>query len=150
MNKQYRVKKAQEISKTKKDYQKSKAKTSPKTYEYLANCFFEDFSKQEELHSIPSSVKKLSAYSNILNIVDCLPETYKKTDKYKLKISLNQTISSICTDLGETYFLAKENAEREILKYKNAITNAQKHSKGKKLTKEEIRNKRLREEYLYK
>ena len=132
---------AKEIAQYKKDYTKAKKsqKNARKDYEYLAASFFEKLKEDKEISSYPSSKQKLSTYSNILNIVDCLPsEKYTRTHKYKLKINLNKAIVKMCKDLGPEYYMAGRKAIDDIEKYEIAIENARVHRNGRRLTDDEI------------
>ncbi len=133
---------AKNIAGYRKDYIKARktTKNAPRTYEDIADYFFEKFLQNSEITGIPSSPKKLSVYSNVLNIVDCLPqEKYTRTSKYKLKIRLNKSIANICKNLGPSYYMARKNALTEIEKYENAVENAKVHRNGRRLTDDEVR-----------
>lgn len=133
--------KAKEIAKYRKNYTKAKKsqKNARKDYEYLAVSFFEKLKENNEISGYPSSKQKLSTYSNILNIVDCLPsEKYTRTYKYKLKINLNKAIVKMCKDLGPEYYMAGKKAIDDIEKYEIAIENARVYRNGRKLADNEI------------
>lgn len=133
---------AKNIAKYRKEYvnaKKSQKDKQQKYYESLAVSFFETLKNDQEISNYPSSPQKLSTYSNILNIVDCLPsEKYTRTYKYKLKINLNKAIVKMCKDLGPQYYMAGQKAKIDIEKYENAIENARIHRKGRRLTDDEI------------
>ena len=145
---------ALEVLKLKKDYDKNKRKNpqSNKLYEQKADSLFSDILHKKELPEIPHSVDKLTTYSNILNAVDCLPvHKYSRSKKYHLKYSINLAIVGICQHLGENYFLAQTNAEKNAKKYLNAMRNIQEFTKNtKSVTPHSIREKRLHDEYYYK
>jgi hypothetical protein len=97
-----------EILKLKKEYGKSKQKSTStnKLYEQKADSLFYDILHKKELPSIPPSANKLTAYSNILSAVDCLPNhKYSRSKKYNLKYNINMAIVGICKHLGNNYFL---------------------------------------------
>lgn len=145
---------ALEVLKLKKDYDKNKHKNpqSDKLYEQKADSLFRDILHKKELPEIPPSVDKLSAYSNILNAVDCLPaKKYSRSKKYNLKYNINLAIVGICKHLGDNYFLAQTNAAKNADKYLQALRNAQNFAKNKKTSPaNSVREKRLRDEYYYK
>ena len=146
-------KEAQDIVNLRKYCKKNKKQTSPsyKPYEEQALNFFRKILNKKEIQKTKPTVKKLETYSNIINVVDCLPEEkYGRIAKYKLKISIYASISDICAYLGPSYYLARKNAKQEIEKFQNAIDNALRYGKKGKITPEELRRKRQMEEYLYK
>ncbi len=145
---------ALEVLKLKKEYDKNKRKNpqSNKFYEQKADSLFSDILQKKELPEIPPSVNKLTTYSNILNTVDCLPNhKYSRSKKYNLKYNINLAIVGICKYLGDNYFLAQTNAEKNAVKYRNALRNTQTFIKNKNSSSTNlIREKRLRDEYYYK
>jgi len=145
---------ALEVLKLKKEYDKNKRKNpqSNKLYEQKADDLFKDILHKKELPEIPPSVDKLTAYSNILNTVDFLPNNkYSRSKKYNLKYNINIAIVGICKYLGDNYFLAQTNAEKNAVKYQNALRNTQTFIKNKTSSSTNfIREKRLRDEYYYK
>lgn len=134
------------------DKKKRKKESYSRAYEELACQYFSDFLSDKELHSAPSSVEKLTVYSNALKIVDCLPDSkYRKTEKFRLKYQLNESIFNICEGLGDNYALAKINAQNEMIKFMNAIDNAKRHLEEQNtMAGFKARQRRKREEYLYK
>ena len=134
------------------DKKKRKKESFNRIYEDLACNFFSAFLEDKEVRLMPPSVEKLTLYSNALKIVDCLPESkYKRTDKFRLKYQLNETIFNICECLGDNYTLAKINAKKEMEKYENAIENARRHLEQQDtIAGLRARQRRMREEYLYK
>lgn len=118
----------------------------------IAVDFFKIFSdKKEIIKEIPDSVKKLTLYSNCLNVIDCLPdEKYSRSDKYRLKYRFNVAIVKVCNSLGENYYLARENAKREAEKFQNAIYNARRFLEQQDSEKgRSARAQRNRDEWLY-
>ena len=123
---------ALDIYKLRKEYDKNKQKNNIKFHERQAEQLFDDIFKKKELVDIPPSVDKLTTYSNLLKIVDCLPaDKYKRSAKYNIKYSINSAIVKICQALGDNYSLAKINAEQNAIKYLKALRNAQSYAKSK-------------------
>ena len=116
-------KRKQEASNTK---DKAKREYKKEYCSRLAVEFFKTFKENSEIvKQTPDSKKKLTLYSNTLKIIDCLPDKkYSRSDKYRLKYKINSAIIKVCTSLGDNYYLAKENAKRELEKYEKAIYNA--------------------------
>lgn len=148
------IERATNIAQFRKEYEKKVRKKQPasKIYESLAENFFKDFLESDEIKSLPASASKMSLYSHVLNVVDCLPTPkYSRTYKYRLKYSLNQSIVNMCDKLGPNYALAKINAQKNIEKYINAINNARRKLEEQNTQKGfEARQRRLRDEYRYK
>jgi len=145
---------ALEVLRLKKDYEKNKHKNpnTNKFHEQKADILFRDILQKKELPDIPPSVDKLTAYSNILSAVDCLPgNKYSRIKKYNLKYHINLAIVGICKHLGDNYFLAQTNASHNADKYLNAMHNTQKFSKNKQRSSTNFaREKRLHDDYYYK
>ena len=145
---------ATNVAQLRKEYDKKVRKKQPanKTYESAAENFFKDFLENDEIKALPASAGKMSLYSHVLNIVDCLPSPkYSRTYKYRLKYSLNQSIVNMCDKLGPNYALAKINAQKNIEKYINAIYNAKRKLEEQNTQKGfEARQRRLRDEDKYK
>jgi hypothetical protein len=116
-------KRKQEASNTK---DKAKREYKKEYCSRLAVEFFKTFKENSEIvKQTPDSKKKLTLYSNTLKIIDCLPDKkYSRSDKYRLKYKINSAIIKVCTSLGDNYYLAKENAKRELEKFEKAIYNA--------------------------